>query len=118
MDAGMDANDGRQILLRVNLIRIATRCSSHGCPAVFRGSQQVPQRRTDALFSRLSRPDEHLAPQRRLGSLGRSTQRPLKHSHLKKHKAVARATAGKVLASRCARQGQSTRRGLSSPPMK
>ena len=28
--------------------------SSHGCPAVFRGSQQVPQRRTDALFSRLS----------------------------------------------------------------
>ena len=32
--------------------------------------------------------------------------------------AVARATAGKVLASRCARQGQSTRRGLSSPPMK
>ena len=67
---------------------------------VFRGSQQVPQRRTDALFSRLSRPDEHLAPQRRLGSLGRPTQRPLKHSHLKKHTAVARATAGKVLASR------------------
>ena len=67
----------------------------HGCPAVFRGSQQVPQRRTDALFSRLSRPDEHLAPQRRLGSLGRPTPRPLKHSHLKKHTAVARATAGK-----------------------
>ncbi len=62
--------------------------------------------------------DEHLAPQRRLGSLGRLTPRPLKHSHLKKHTAVARATAGKVLASRCARQGQSTRRGLSSPPMK
>ena len=58
---------------------------------------------------------EHLAPQRRLGSLGRRTPRPLKHSHLKKHTAVARATAGKVLASRCARQGQSTRRGLSSP---
>ena len=35
--------------------------ASHGCPAVFRGSQQVPQRRTDALFSRLSRPGEHLA---------------------------------------------------------
>jgi hypothetical protein len=32
------------------------------------------------------------------------TPRPLKHSHLKKHTAVARATAGKVLASRCARQ--------------
>ena len=44
--------------------RWGARCSSHGCPAVFRGSQQVPQRRTDALFSRLSRPDEHLAPQR------------------------------------------------------
>ena len=44
--------------------------------------------------------------------------RPIMHSHLKKHTAVARATAGKVLASRCARQGQSTRRGLSSPPMK
>ena len=28
------------------------------------------------------------------------TPRPLKHSHLKKHTAVARATAGKVLASR------------------
>jgi len=73
----------------------------------------VPQRRTDALFSRFSRPDEHLAPQRWLGSLGRPTPRPLKHSHLKKHTAVARATAGKVLASRCASQGQSTRRGLS-----
>ena len=71
-----------------------TRCSLHGCPAVFRGSQQVPQRRTDALFSRLSQPDEHLAPQRWLGSLGRATPRPLNHSHLKKHTAVARATAG------------------------
>ena len=37
--------------------RWGARCSSHGCPAFFRGSQQVPQRRTDALFSRLSRPD-------------------------------------------------------------
>ena len=34
------------------------------------------------------------------------------------HAAVARATAGKVLASRCARQGQSTRRGMISPPLK
>jgi hypothetical protein len=55
---------------------------------------------------------QHLAPKRRLGSLGRPTSRPLKHSHLKKHTAVARATAGKVLASRCARQGQSTRRAI------
>ena len=37
--------------------RWGARFSSHGCPAVFRGSQQVPQRRTDALFSMLSRPD-------------------------------------------------------------
>ena len=44
-----------------------------------------------------------------LGSLGRLTPRPLKHSHLKKHTAVARATAGKVLASRCARQGELTK---------
>ena len=44
--------------------------------------------------------------------------RPIMHSHLTEHAAVARATAGKVLASRCARWGQSTRRGLSSPPMK
>ena len=36
----------------------ARKTSSHDCPAVFRGSQQVPQRRTDALFSRLSRPDD------------------------------------------------------------
>ena len=43
--------------------------------------------------------------------------RPIMHSHLTEHAAVARATAGKVLASRCARQGQSTRRGISSPPM-
>ena len=32
--------------------------------------------------------------------------------------AVARATAGKVLAGGCAHQGQSTRRGLTSPSMR
>jgi hypothetical protein len=52
-------------------------------------------RLTDALFSRLSRPGEHLAPQRWLGSLGRPTSRPLKHSHLKKHTAVARGNGRK-----------------------
>ena len=42
------------------------------------------------------------------------------HSHLTKRPAaaVARATAGKVLAGGCTRQGQSTRRGLSSPYMR
>jgi hypothetical protein len=43
------------------------------------------------------------------------TARPTSHSHRTKRPAVARATAGKVLAGGCARQGQSTRRGLSSP---
>jgi len=41
--------------------------------------------------------------------------RPTSHSHLTKRPAVARATAGKVLAGGCARQGQS---GLSSPSMR
>ena len=50
--------------------------------------------------------------------LGTPTQRPIRYSHLTKRPAVARATAGKVLAGGCARQGQSTRRGLSSPSMR
>ena len=44
--------------------------------------------------------------------------RPTSHSHRMKRPAVARATAGKVLARGCARQGQSTRRRLSSPSTK
>eukprot|EP00964_Phaeocystis_antarctica_P003295 scaffold1753_cov90-Phaeocystis_antarctica.AAC.2 len=48
--------------------------------------------------------------------MARTTPRPIEHSHLTKQAAVARATAGKVLASRCARQGQRTRRGMISPP--
>ena len=50
--------------------------------------------------------------------LGTSTPQPTSHSHLTKRPAVARATAGKVLAAGCTRQGQSTRRGLSSSPTK
>ena len=46
------------------------------------------------------------------------TARPTSHSHLTRRPAVARATAGKVLARGCARQGQSTRRRLSSPSTK
>ena len=48
--------------------------TSHGCPAAFRGSQQpgAAEAHGRSVFNtRLSRPDEHLAPQRRLGSLGR-----------------------------------------------
>ena len=61
---------------------------------------------------------EHLTHQLLLEPLRRPMTRPIMHSHLTEHAAVARATAGKVLASRCARWGQSTRRGISSPPMK
>ena len=46
------------------------------------------------------------------------TPRPIRYSHLTKRPAVAQATAGKVLAGECTRQGQSTRRGLSSPSMR
>ena len=46
------------------------------------------------------------------------TPRPTSYSHRTKRPAVARATAGKVLARGCTRQGQCTRRGLSSPPAK
>ena len=52
------------------------------------------------------------------GPLGTSTPRPIRNSHLTKRPAVARATAGKVLAGGCTRQRQSTRRGLSSPSMR
>ena len=46
------------------------------------------------------------------------TTRPTSHSHLTKRPAVARATAGKVLATGCTRLGQNTRRGLSSTSTK
>ena len=52
------------------------------------------------------------------GPLGTPGPRPIRYSHLTKRPAVARATAGKVLAAGCTRQGQSTRRGLSSSPTK
>ena len=52
------------------------------------------------------------------GPLGTPGPRPIRYSHLTKRPAVARATAGKVLAAGCTRQGQSTRRGLSSPSMR
>ena len=38
--------------------------------------------------------------------------RPMMHSHLTEHAAVARATAGKVLASRCACWGQHPPRAI------
>ena len=63
---------------------------------------------------------EHLTHQPLLEPLRRPTPRPIIHSHLTKQAAVtvARATAGKVLASRCGRQGQSTRGGMITPPVK
>ena len=62
--------------------------------------------------------EEQLTQKSLAGPLGTSTPRPTSHSHLRKRPAVARATAGKVLAGGCTRQGQSTRRGLSSPSMR
>ena len=58
---------------------------------------------------------EQLTQKRLDEPLRTHTARPTSHSHLTKRPAVARATAGKVLATGCTRQGQSTRRGLSSP---
>ena len=61
---------------------------------------------------------EQLTQKPLAGLFGTPTPRPTSHSHLTKRPAVARATAGKVLAAGCTRQGQSTRRGLSSPSMR
>ena len=61
---------------------------------------------------------EQLTQKPLAGLFGTLTTRPISHSHLTKRPAVARATAGKVLAGGCTRQGQSTRRGLSSPSMR
>ena len=105
-------------LAALGKVRNATKCSQGRDNLENRASVRLCGTCWEPLKTAGQPCNEPLAPQRRLESLGRLTQRPLKHSHLKKHTAVARATAGKVLASRCARQGQSTRRGLSSPPMK
>ena len=61
---------------------------------------------------------EQLTQKPRAEPLKVPTLRPTSHSHRMKRPAVARATAGKVLAAGCTRQGQSTRRGLSSPSMR
>jgi len=85
---------------------------------VVRGPSHWRRESAGPPFSRLSRPGEHLTHQPLLVPLRRPKPRPTIHKHLTEHAAVARATAGKVLASRCARQGQSTRRGMISPPVK
>ena len=60
---------------------------------------------------------EQLTQKPRAEPLRTNATRPTSPSHRMKRPAVARATAGKVLARGCcARQGQSTRRRLSSPP--
>ena len=61
---------------------------------------------------------EQLTQKPRAEPLRTHATRPTSHSHRMKRPAVARATAGKVLARGCARQGQSTRRRLSSPSMR
>ena len=69
-------------------------------------------------ISRLTRRGERPTHEPLLGSLRTHATRPTSYSHRTKRPAVARATAGKVLAGGCTRQGQSTRRGLSSSPTK
>jgi hypothetical protein len=64
---------------------------------------------------------EGRAVQRWLGSLGRLTPRPLKHSHLKKHTAVARATVVNPLKPICKELKQpcdraADERPISKPP--
>ena len=61
---------------------------------------------------------EQLTQKPRAEPLRTHATRPTSHSHRMKRPAVARATAGKVLATGCTRQGQSSRRGLSSPSTK
>jgi len=78
-------------------------------------------RRRDARgppISRLTRRGERPTHKPLLEPLRTHATRPTSHSHRMKRPAVARATAGKVLARGCARQGQSTRRRLSSPSTK
>ena len=75
-----------------------------GCVNLQDGGQADPRRQwlgpltTDGLPC-----DEHLTDKLLLGTLRRPMTRPIMHSHLTEHAAVARATADKVLASRCAR---------------
>ena len=90
-------------------------CSPHGWPSVVRGLSHWRRESAGPPLSRLSRTGEQLTQKSLARPLGTSTPRPTSHSHLTKRPAVARATAGKVLAAGCTRQGQSTRRGLSSP---
>ena len=77
------------------------RCSPHSCLSVVRGPSHWRRESAGPPFSRLSRPGEHLTHQPLLGPLRRPKPRPTTHSPLTKQAAVARATAGKVLASRC-----------------
>ena len=62
-------------------------------------------------LSRLSRTGEQPTQKPLAGPIGTPTPRPVSHSHLTKRPAVARATAGKVLAAGCA-----GRPGTDHPP--
>ena len=105
-------------LLRGSSSGWCVRCSS-GCDNLENGGQAGSRRQWLGPLTTDGQPcDEHLTHQLLLEPLRRPMPRPIMHSHLTEHAAVARATAGKALARGCARQGQSTRRGLSSPPMK
>ena len=111
---------GLQLVAGLRPPRVANcvRCSS-GCDNLENGGQADSRRQWLRPLTTDGQPcGEHLTHQLLHEPLRIPTPRPIIHSHLTEQAAVARATAGKVLASRCARQGQSTRRGMISPPVK
>ena len=102
----------------------------HTAESVVRGLGQVRARVPRAIFftrrergARRGQPSNESQGSRDVASARHTKERPLiehlrtptsqptGHSHRTKRPAVARATAGKVLAGGCTRQGHSTRRG-------
>ena len=80
-------------------------CSGHGWPSVVRClGHWRPRESAGPPISRLSRTGEHLTQKTLAEPISTHTARPTNHSHLTRRPAVARATAGKVLAGGCARQ--------------
>ena len=67
-------------------------------------------------ISRLSRTGEHLTQKPLAEPTSTHTARPTSHSHLTRRPAVARATAGKVLAGGCARQDRARAAGYPRRP--
>ena len=88
-------------------------------PLLVRGPSHWRRESAGPPFSRLSRPGEHLTHQPLLAPLRKPKPRPIIHEHL-----TSRRPSPEQRPARCwpagapARVGQSTRRGMISPPMK